>query len=318
MKIKFDCPIDFIHHDKLDEITNSYGLQIEDVDPECLIVNPGTDKKLSLDYFSKFKNLKVVVTPSTGTNHIDKKYLLDRHIKILCLLDDKKSLSEIHASAEFTWIHVMNLVRKFSKAIKSADNWRMSANEDKLRSNELHSKSIGIIGLGRIGKKIANYAHAFGMKIYYYDPYVESFDAPDYCEKLEKIQQLDCCDVISINCALTSETTGLITYGTLDNIRKKCVIVNTSRGEVVDEDYIVHLIENKDMLYGADVLCGEQELERLKQSKIYTLSKTNDNIIITPHVAGATVESQLKALIASINLAKSALEDESNSGNKLL
>jgi D-3-phosphoglycerate dehydrogenase len=199
----------------------------------------------------------------------------------------------------------MNLVRKFSKAITSVDDWRSKRNEEFLRSNELHSKKIGIIGLGRIGKKIATYASAFGLDISFYDPYVS--DYPDHIKKVEELTSLNDCDIISINCYLTQETRGMITYGTLDRLKPGTVIVNTSRGEVIDENYILHLIDSRNILFGADVLQNEQNIFELKNSKLYNASKTNSNIVITPHVAGATVESQLKALTSVLELSKRAI-----------
>ena len=140
--------------------------------PECLIVNPGVDKYLDKDYFTQYPNLKVVGTPSTGVNHIDTEYLKNNNIKYFCLLNDREGLDSITASAEFTWLHIMNAVRKFSKSLAHVNNWRESNNEGMLRSNELSGKKIGIIGFGRIGKNIKRYAEAFGMNVKYYDPYV--------------------------------------------------------------------------------------------------------------------------------------------------
>jgi len=302
MRVRFECPLDFISVETFKDAIKNFDLVIDDSDPELIVVNPGTELFLDYKHFSHYKNLKVVATPSTGTNHIDVATLKKMNISVLCLLDDRQTLDNIHASAEFTWLHIMNLVRKFSKALTSVDDWRSKQNEEFLRSNELHSKKIGIIGFGRIGKKIANYANAFGLHIMVYDPYV--FEYPSYVEKVSGITSLNNCDIISINCYLTEETRGMITYGTLDQLKQGAIVVNTSRGEVVDEDYILHLIDSKNILFGADVLQNEQNILELKKSKLYNASKTNSNVAITPHVAGATTESQLKAFVSVLKLSK--------------
>jgi len=156
MRVRFECPLDFITPQELYDVIKNFDLVVDDYDPELVVVNPGTESFLDYKHFSRYKNLKVVATPSTGTNHIDVAALKKMNISVLCLLDDRPTLDNIHASAEFTWLHIMNLVRKFSKALTSIDDWRSKQNEEFLRSNELYSKKIGIIGFGRIGKKIAN------------------------------------------------------------------------------------------------------------------------------------------------------------------
>jgi lactate dehydrogenase-like 2-hydroxyacid dehydrogenase len=163
MKIKLECPIDFLSKEEISSLLHELDYQIDNFDPQVIIVNPGTKNFLDYSHFSSYKNLKIVATPSTGTNHIDVKSLKEKDVIVVSLLDDREALNDIHASAEFTWLHIMNLIRKFSKAINCVDDWRSQSNESYLRSNELYSKSIGIIGLGRIGKKIAKYADAFGI-----------------------------------------------------------------------------------------------------------------------------------------------------------
>jgi D-3-phosphoglycerate dehydrogenase len=302
MRIRFDCPLDFLEQSEFDEILSNNDLVVDKENPEIVIVNPGTDKFLNEQAFFQYKSLRVVATPSTGVNHIDVDYLKSRDVNVFCLLDDRAALDNIHASAEFTWLHLMNLSRKFTLSLDRVDEWRNVDNEKILRSNELHSKKIGIVGLGRIGKKIANYANAFGMSILYYDPYVAQCQAPDYAKKIEYLSDLCICDAISINCYLTKETNRLITWGSIDNIKSGTILVNTSRGEVVDEAYICHLIENKSIKYAADVLCNEQNIESLRISKLLKLSKQRNDVIISPHVAGATYESQKKALEAVIKI----------------
>ena len=107
-------------------------------------------------------------------------------------------------------------------------------------------------------------------------------------------------DILSISCYLTDETRGIISNGVLDNFKDNLIVVNTSRGETVDEEYIYDLIVKDKIFYSCDVLCNEQEIEKLKQSKLFNLKR--DNIVITPHVAGATIESQTKALRGILEL----------------
>ena len=277
-------------------------------DPECAIVNPGSSVPLGAKYFDQFQSLKVVGTPSTGVNHIDVEYLTKRNIPVRCLLDDRKTLNNIHASAEFTWLHIMNAYRKFQLAVNSKEHWRRKENEDYLRSNELHEKKLGIVGMGRIGKKLVKYANAFGMDVKWYDPYVDEKTSMlcQLSNKAKNLNDLKDCDILSINCYLTDETRELITYGTLDDFKRGLVVINTSRGEVVNEDYIYDLVITDEIVYSADVLCGEQSMGSLRKSKLFCLE--HDGLTITPHVAGATYESQWKALQSILKLCSECIK----------
>ena len=287
MKVKLECPYDFMDPNIIKKLNLSN-------DPECLIVNPGIDKFLDEKYFNQFKNLKVVGTPSTGVNHMDINYLDKNDIKYFCLLDDRKGLESITASAEFTWLHIMNSLRKFSQSLRYIANWREPNNERHLRSNELSGKKLGIIGFGRIGRKLKKYAKAFDMDFKFYDPYVEG--------GCKDISELYDSDVLSLNCYLTSETTNLVTEGFLENFKKPLIVVNTSRGEVVDEKYIANLVRNQEIFYSCDVLCNEQNTKQLYNSPLFNLNLDYENLVITPHVAGCTVESQEKALKTILKL----------------
>ena len=107
-------------------------------------------------------------------------------------------------------------------------------------------------------------------------------------------------DILCISCYLTDETKGIISNGILDDFKKNLIVINTSRGETVDEDYIYDLVTKDKIFYSCDVLCNEQDVEKLKKSKLFNLKR--DNIVITPHVAGATIESQTKALRGILEL----------------
>ena len=306
MKIKLDCPYEFIDKNFINSLELSKN-------PDCLIVNPGIDGFLSKDYFEKYPNIKVVGTPSTGVNHIDQKYLKENSIKFFSLLDDREFLENIHASAEFTWLHIMNIVRKFSLSISYIRLWRRLSNENYLRSTELYGKTLGIIGFGRIGRKIEKYAKAFGLKVKFYDPYVSG--------SCLSIQDLSDCDIISINCYLNSETKNLISNDIFKDFKDGIFIINTSRGEVVDEEYVAKLIKNNKIHYSCDVLKGEQDMGELYKSPLLHMFnkqyydantgesfKTYPNLVITPHVAGVTTDSQEKALKSIVGICKKCMK----------
>ena len=296
MRTKIECPVNFLRAEDLNVIIDSYNLVIDNSDPECIIVNPGTETFLDEDYFASYPSLKVVGTPSTGVNHIDIDYLKSRNVEVRCLLDNRDVLENIHASAEFTWLHIMNAFRKFIPAVERVKYWRDDLNEKFLRSNELAGKTIGIVGLGRIGRKIAKYATAFGMNVVYYDPYVSNYQY----NRAFYLTSMKESDILCISCYLTEETEGLISGGVLDGFKDGLIVVNTSRGEVVNESYIYDLVTNDKIFYSCDVLCNEQNIDKLRQSPLFNLKR--DNIVITPHVAGATIESQTKALTGILEL----------------
>ena len=297
--VYLDCPIDFLPPGGAMSCLGEFEITEDRKAADCVIVNPGCDAPLDAAYFSAFPNLKVAGTPSTGTNHMDLAYLRSRGIKYYCLLDDRDSLENIHASAEFTWMHVMNSFRKFSHAIAHVDAWREDANESLLRSNELHGKTLGIIGLGRIGRKVAGFARAFGMQVLFLDPNVA---VSPLGRKAGSLADMKECDAISINPVLNDSTRGMIRRDVFAGFKDGLRLVNTSRGEVVDEGYVLELVRQRGFRYSCDVLQHEQDPARLRESALLKESKLSDRVVVTPHVAGATVESQTTALVSILKL----------------
>ena len=92
MRVKIECPINFLQEQDLNVILDSLGYIPDSGDPECIIVNPGTDVFLGEDYFSRYKSLKAVGTPSTGVNHLDMEYLGSRNITVKCLFQPQTVL----------------------------------------------------------------------------------------------------------------------------------------------------------------------------------------------------------------------------------
>ena len=303
VRIAIDCPTDFIEYK--DDLLYDWGLQ-ESIYPEILITNPGSEYKYDEHHFNDehYQDLKIVATPSTGNTHIDLDYLEKKGIEFYSLLDDRESLDKITASSEFTWLHIMNAMRKFRVATNNTRYWREKKNEDKLRTQQLSGKTIGIIGYGRIGKNVSKYAEAFGMDFLFYDP-----DVFANGNKVSSIDTMKDVDIISINCGLNDTSRNLITYDTFKDFKKGLVVVNTSRGEVVDERYISLLIKSREIFYSADVIVDEQNLSTPHHSELYKLYESGeyDNLTLTPHVAGVTTDSQEIAFRSIIELCMKSL-----------
>ena len=302
-KIQIDCPTDFINIK--DDLLFDLGLE-ESIYPEILITNPGSDFKYDKSSLNNewCKDLKIVATPSTGNTHIDLDYLKKRGIQFYSLLDDRKSLDKITASSEFTWLHIMNAMRKFRQATNNTKHWREKNNEENLRTQQLYGKTIGIIGYGRIGKNVSKYAETFGMNYKFYDPNVLRGK-----NKVSDIESLKDVDIVSINCGLNESSKNLITYDTFKNFKKGLVVINTSRGEVVDERYISLLIKSREIYYSADVIVDEQNENTPFHSELFQLYQSGkyENLTLTPHVAGVTTDSQEIAFRSILELCMKSL-----------
>jgi len=162
-------------------------------------------------------------------------------------------------------------------------NW----NRDKFRGYQLKDKNIGIIGLGRIGAMVAEYAQAFKMQVGYFDPRVSNSSYKRF-NQLEDL--LACSDIITIHIHLESQTTNLLNEQNIEHLKDGSFIINTSRGGIVDENAMVASLKRGNIAgIGVDVL--HNELNGFEQSPLWRAAQAGENIIITPHIGGATWEA---------------------------
>ena len=191
---------------------------------------------------------------------------------------------------------MINLQRKIFQSFQSVKNKKWDYTS--FIGQELASLTIGIIGLGRLGSLMAKYAKAFGMKVFYYDPFKKDkkFKKVNLKELIEKS------DVISIHAHVNNQTKYLINKKSLKVTKKKPIIINTSRGEIVKEEDIIWALKNKVISgYGTDVI--EKEFTDIKKSPIIKNIKKY-NIIVTPHIGGMTHQGQSRAYSYAINKLK--------------
>ena len=256
---------------------------------EALVIDPNVP--LMKENLALYPELRVIVTASTGTNHIDLEECKKRDIKVLSLLDDRAGLDTIKASSEFTFLLLLATLKNLKAGLRETAAGRWKANERVFRGNELFGKTVGIIGFGRIGRNMYRYLKAFGANIkYIYDPQLVEGG------KLEWL--FDESDIVIVCCSLTKETTGMIGYDLLSRLKKDAVLINTSRGEVlVESDLVRVLLKRPDICVGLDVLSGEVFGMHLS-SPLLKMS----NVTVSPHMAGVTCESQEKAARIALKL----------------
>ena len=238
-------------------------------------------------------SVKLINTASTGLNHINQDDCKKLNIKILSLTKDFKLIKKLPSTSELSFGLMINLQRNIFQSFQSVKNKKWDYTP--FIGQELSSLTIGIIGLGRLGNLMANYAKAFGMRVFYYDPFKETRKYKK--TNLKRLMQI--ADVISIHAHVNNQTKYMINKKILKFAKKKPVIINTSRGELVNEQDIIWGLKNKIISgYGADVI--EKEFIDINKSPI--IKNINKyNIIITPHIGGMTYQGQLRAYNYAIN-----------------
>ena len=261
-----------------------------------IFCNPNRQGYVLNRYILENTSIKLINTASTGLNHINLNDCKKLGIKILSLTKDFNLIKKLPSTSELAFGLMINLQRKIFQSFQSVknDKWDYTP----FMGQELASLTIGIIGLGRLGNFMAKYAKAFGMKVFYYDPFKKNkkFKKVNLKELIKKS------DVISIHAHVNNRTKYLINKKNLKVTKKKPTIINTSRGEIVKEEDIIWALKNKVISgYGTDVI--ENEFTDIKNSPIIQNIKKY-NIIVTPHIGGMTHQGQSRAYSYAINKLK--------------
>lgn len=246
------------------------------------------------DIFSVSPNLKVVATNTTGVPHIDVERAASRGINVISLKDEKEFLDTITPTAELTMGLIINITRNMVPAMKSVLNGKWSRWEFGGQAM-LSRMSLGIVGLGRLGKMVARYATAFGMKVSYYDPFI-THNAEWSYKRIESIEQLvSQVDIITVHIPMNGENRHFFNEAVFCKFKKGSYFINTARGEVVDSQALIEAL-GKGIIKGAalDVLDGEFEpgfSNKVLSHPLVKYAQTHDNLIITPHIAGSTEDA---------------------------
>ena len=160
-----------------------------------------------------------------------------------------------------------------------------------IKSAEINEKCIGIVGFGTIGRKVADYSLKNGLNVLAYDPYIKKLDDNEKNYKLSSLEDVfKNADIISLHLPLTEETKNLINKSSFSKMQKQPIIINTSRGSVVNENDLIDAY-NQNLISGfaLDVF----ENEPIKKD-LYERITSEMNCILTPHISGVTTESNIR------------------------
>ena len=239
--------------------------------------------------------LNVISTATTGLDHIDLQAAEKRSITILSLRGETAFLKTVTATAEHTWGLLLALLRHIPQAhaaVVSGD-W----DRTKFFGRELQGRTLAIVGLGRIGQMVARYGLVFRMRVVAYDPYqTEWVDGVERSESLRAA--LSGADVVSVHVPLSRETTHLIGAAEIGALKNGAVVLNTSRGAIIDEAALIDALE-RGHLGGAalDVIHDEYSPTSGLRDRLIRYAASHQNLLITPHLGGATHDSLEKVEI---------------------
>ena len=224
--------------------------------------------------------LRVISTATTGADHIDFQVLADRRIPLFTLSGETELLYGLTPAAEHSWLLLMACARRIRGAIEHVldGKWR----REEFPGIMLKGKTLGLVGCGRIGSWMARYARAFEMNVIGYDPQITAW--PVGIDKSDLDALLGAADFVSIHVPLNTQTKGMIGKRELGLMKAGAVLVNTSRGFIIDEGALLASLEEGRLgAAGLDVLDGEPAIEH---HPLVEYARSHDNLVITPHIGG--------------------------------
>ncbi len=231
--------------------------------------------------------LRAVASNTTGIPHIDDSAAGRRGIAVCALHDESDFLDRITPTAEHTIGLMLAAWRRipWAHAAVLKSEWRR---KDWPAPTMLSTMSLGVVGMGRLGKKVARAAEAFDMRVAYFDPYV-----PGGTSGLIELARQS--NVLTLHAVANDDTRGLVNRRVLQALPAGAIVVNTARGELLDTDALLDLLEAKHLAAAAlDTVDGEYGVDfeqQLENSRLLAYARTHDNLVLTPHIGGSTVDA---------------------------
>ncbi len=258
--------------------------------PETAVLVVRLKDKIDKSWMEKMPNLKIIASPTTGLNHLDVAEAEKRGIKLITLRGHTAFLDKITSTAEATLGLILAVTRKIPQAHYHVmtGGW----NRDKFKGYQLAGQTLGILGLGRLGKMVAGYAASLGMKLIAADPHISEEEMAKFgVKKVSQEELLKNSDIVSVHVLLTDETRNLVKESDLQKMKPTAHLVNTARAEIIEKGALEKALKDKWLAGIATAVLWDEEGDgsHLVKSDLWQMAKSGQhNILIVPHVGGAT------------------------------
>lgn len=245
-----------------------------------------TYTQVTKEVIDSAKNLKLIVRAGVGLDNVDVSYAKSKGIEVR-----NTPRANFVSVAEHVFALSLSLLRNIPAAdryVKDKKGWDRKL----FIGEELNGKTIGLVGIGLIGSRVASIAQAFGMDVIAYDPFVsaEIMKKEGVIKKEDILDIARESDIVSVHVPLFDSTHHLIGKDFLDSMKKTAILVNTSRGPVIDQDELIKSLETETIKGAAlDVFDSEPPKDR----RLLSL----DNVILTPHLGAMTIEADKRMCV---------------------
>ena len=274
-------------------------ISIENINPNATVISVFVNSQVTSQLMDLMPRLKLIAVRATGYNNVDLVAAKKRHIKVANV-----PVYGDHTVAEYTFGLMIDLTRKITESVEAAKNGLPAK-----RGNDLAGKTLGVIGTGRIGQRVIRAARAFDMKVIAYDPYPNKPAAKELGFNYVTLDSLlKNSHIITLHAPYTSANHHMLSKTELSKVRKGALIINTARGELIDNIALVESLERKhlggvalDVLEGEKLIQAGEEYHLLRAKdldpvqlefslEISTLLKM-PNVIVTQHNAYNSIEA---------------------------
>jgi glycerate dehydrogenase len=283
-------------------------LTVYDRTPASLVVERAKDADIILinkviiteEVLSQLLRLKYIGVLATGYNVVDVKAATKRGIVVTNI-----PAYSTESVAQMTFAHILNITNRIGHYARQSREGRWSSNPDfcywDTQLWELSGKTIGIVGLGNIGMRVATIARYFGMDVFAYTS-KNSADLPEGIQKTTLDGLFAVSDIVSLHCPLTADTRHLINRESLEKMKEGSILINTGRGPLVDEEAVAEALASGHLGgYGADVMIDEPPSPN-------NPLLAQRNAFITPHIAWATREARQRLMDICVRNVKAFIE----------
>lgn len=249
------------------------------------------NKKITREIALAAQGVKLIQQPSVGYQHIDIDACTEAGIPVA-----NTAGANTVSVAEYTVMAALCLVKRLLPAHRAtvSGEWKQM----EIGAGELAGKLWGLVGMGRIGRAVSDRLLPFGVRIAYHDTVrlSENDEKKYHAEFIDFKEMLRSADIISLHCPLTEKTKGLIGKTELSMMKTTALLINVARGEIIDEDALAQAIKEQKIGGAALDVFAEEPISKTSPY----VGMDSENLILSPHVAGATNESKMRIISAAV------------------